>query len=225
MSKIYEFWHETEHLLNKRGYRRKRGVDYDMTFIPLNADDAHDLKYDSFKAEITLTTYPEVLYFKGDLTALRTMDYPIIEGDFTVLVVSKRLLALLTAIKPFAYKAIPVIIYDAAYTDYPFTGNPFLQNFASKGDVPINTDFVFIKLLRHFSMDKDNSVFTLEPFMGKELFTGIKKLEVLEPEDGLDPLFRIKEKCINLFITDDARQEIERQGINGVICEEIHNIP
>ncbi|GHU77747.1 hypothetical protein FACS189462_0420 [Spirochaetia bacterium] len=219
MSKIYEFDHETEHLLNKRGYYRKRGVDYDMTFIPF--DGAQRLKYDSFKPEMTLNTYPEVLYFKGDLAVLHTMDYPIIEEDyFTLLVVSKRLLALLTAIKPFAYKAIPVIIYDAAYT-----GNPFLPDGALKDDVPINTDFVFIKLLRHFSLDKENSVFTLRSIMGKERITGIKKLEVLEPEDGLDSLFRIKEKKIQLFITDEARQEIERQGINGVICEEIHNIP
>jgi hypothetical protein len=153
---------------------------------------------------------PQVIYAEGVLEALEHTDIPITKGS-QLLVISKGLLELLLTIKPFAYRAIPLVIVDDAER-----GEKFLSSGEVCPGVKTNTNYVLVKLLRHVPMDREKSIYRQCMIGGGEFISGIKKLELIEPEDGLDPIFRVKEISSSLFVTEEARIKMEQQRIQGI---------
>jgi hypothetical protein len=165
--------------------------------------------------EETIIANPEVLYAEGILEALEYTDYPI-QSKQHLLIISKRLLELLLTIKPFAYQATPMVIVDSAA---PI--DRYLPSGEVKPGIKTNTDYVWVKLLRNVPLDREKSIYHQKMREGKEFISRIKKLVLIEPEDGLDPIFRVKERPSALFITKEAREQLEQQGIQGILCKEV----
>jgi hypothetical protein len=225
MTTFYRVFDEDSHLLD---------MDYDIYFIWLwengkrinlshdtdeDMDNGIKLLRDNLSEETLLN--PEIIYAEGNLEALEYTDYPILKTNPLSLVISKRLLELLLTIKPFAYRVTPlVIINDIAQRE-----EKYLPSGEVKPGVKTNTDYVLVKLLRHVPMDREKSIYRQSMYEGKEFISWIEPLELLEPEDGLDPIFRVKEIPESLFVTKEAREQMEQHEIQGILYKEVTYIP
>jgi hypothetical protein len=213
MSTFYRVYEDTSHLVD---------MDDDIQFslliengkrINLGSDDDDlvnliTLIRDNLREETLIN--PQVIYAEGVLEALEHTDIPITRGS-QLLVISKRLLDLLLTIKPFDYRAIPLVIVDDTEREIQF-----LPSGEVRPGVKTNTNYVLVKLLRHVPMDREKSIYRQKIFEGKESISGISKLELIEPEDGLDPIFRVKETSSSLFVTEEAQIKMEQHGIQGI---------
>jgi hypothetical protein len=225
MTTFYRVYEDDSHLLD---------MDYDIYFIWLwengkrinlshdtdeDIDNRMKLSRDNISEETLLN--PEVIYAEGNLEALEYTDLPILKKNPSLLVISKRLLELLLTIKPFAYRATPlVIINDIAQRE-----EKYLPSGEVNPGVKTNTDYVLVKLLQHVPMDREKSIYSQSMIGGRELISGIEPLVLLEPQDGLDPIFRVKERSATLFATEEARIKMEQQGIQGIAYYEGTYLP
>jgi hypothetical protein len=172
--------------------------------MPFNGVEKLEKKYMGASKNID---YPDIIYAAGNLDTLANTDYPIVKGS-NLLIISKRFLDVLLAIKQFDFTAIPVTIYDGLETD------PFLKNGELKSFVKRRTDFLYIKLLNLIAIDRENS----EYHSGKHRISryGISKLSLIIPDDGLDPIFRMRQCPEPVLITKEACKTAKKQGIKGV---------
>jgi hypothetical protein len=219
MTTFYRVYEDTSHLLD---------MDYDIYFswlwengkrIHLVSDDGLDnlitLIRDNLREETIIN--PQVIYAEGKLKALEDTDIPITSGS-QLLVISKGLLELLLTIKPFAYRAIPLVIVDDIIRKR--NEEKYLPSGEVKPGVKTNTNYVLVKLLRHVLMDREKSIYRQKIIEGEEFISGISKLELIEPEDGLDPIFRVKERPATLLATEEAKEQMEQHGIKGIVYYE-----
>jgi hypothetical protein len=224
MTTFYQVYVDHSHLLD---------MDYDIYFswlwengkqIHLVSDDGLDnlitLIRDNLKEETIIN--PQVIYAEGKLKALEDTDLPITSGS-QLLVISKGLLELLLTIKPFAYRAIPLVIVDDIIRKR--NEEKYLPSGEVKPGVKTNTNYVLVKLLRHVPMDREKSIYSQCMIGAREFISGIEPLVLLEPQDGLDPLFRVKERSETLFVTKEARIKMEQQGIKGTVYYEGTYLP
>jgi hypothetical protein len=65
---------------------------------------------------------------------------------------------------------------------------------------------VLVKLLRHVPLDREKSKYGISKLDGKYFISWIKPLVLREPQDGLDPIFRVKEQSATLFVTDTGKE-------------------
>jgi hypothetical protein len=157
---------------------------------------------------------PEVIYAEGNLESLEDTDLPIVRSCHSFLVISRRLLDLLLTIKSFAYRATPLVIVDDTEREQ------FLPSGEVRPGVKTNTNYVLVKLLRHVPLDREKSIYSQCMIGEREFISGIKPLVLLEPEDGLDPIFRVKERPATRFVTEEARIKMEQHGIQGMLYAE-----
>ncbi|MFY7827952.1 MAG: imm11 family protein [Flectobacillus sp.] len=158
---------------------------------------------------------PKILYFQSNFDMIPQYDYPY--TDLYTPIISKRMLKVLLEISSFDYSAIPVTMIDFTYLEKPFDEEGNL-----KSDVPVNNDYVAIYLLNHLDIiDFDNSSFE-KGFLDVLFFSN---LVIKEPELGLPSVFKLKDYQVPLFVSSEAKEALERNGIKGCVFEPVEVTP
>lgn len=188
----------------------KVDADYDAYCLPFKGKDifgAHMMGINDFD-------YPDMIYFQADFLSIPFYDF--VSIDLTFHVMSKNMLEILTSIKGFKYTTIPVTMIDDS-----FLGNPFEKEGKLKPEVPINTNYGAIQL-KEFSnvFDYQSSIYKADLVFPEEIGQ-IEKLVLKNPNFGFLPLFKIKEAPQHLFVSDEAKIELERKKIQGCLFEEV----
>lgn len=151
-------------------------------------------------------------YFGGNLTTLVGTDFPVV-WDSQVMVgsqffiVSKHLLAVLRSVGDFTHTAIPITIYDGT-EKYPFLADGTLAE-----HIPRNTDYVRIVDLPKIPMNREMSRFSMHKTSqdNKQLY--FYELSLEEPEDGLPPIFQVRESSEMVFVTKETAIAMKAQGV------------
>lgn len=155
---------------------------------------------------------PNSLVYLGGLVFLQYIDYPYPLQDYGVM--SKRMLEVLLSVKPFPHQILPVVIKD------------WVEQSGDVANIPDNDDFVGVQLTEYVNVfDYKHSVYTKQTYTEpryneitreEEWFvTDVEEFRFLMPQEGLPPIFRIKESPVDLFISDEARQALKKAGITG----------
>ena len=76
--------------------------------------------------------------------------------------------------------------------------NPFLNN-KLRDDIKQTSDYVYLKLFQFVMIDKDNSKYN----------TRYGDFEIIKPEEGLAPIFRIRQLPERVFVTEDVCRAIQ----------------
>ncbi|GHU52044.1 hypothetical protein FACS189496_1510 [Bacilli bacterium] len=178
---------------------------YDIwKIIPFKSIEKLETDYNNMNTD---TKYPDLIYAAGNMNTLAETDYPIVKNS-NLLIISKGFLDALLPVKQFEFIAVPVTVYDATEKE------PFLENGELTSLVERRTDFLYIKLLNFINIDRENSVFR----SGKHPQDNFdfKKLSLQIPEDGLDPIFRLRQFPNPVLINKEACKAAKKQGIKGV---------
>lgn len=148
---------------------------------------------------------PERIYFEANVETVRQVDY--VDNDSGWPIMSERMRAILLPRAP-RHRVIPVIMLD----DTVPPAKRFKDNVPRPG-VAIE-GFAAVQLLeRTDAMDMERSSFTPhERFPGRA--SDVEKL--VFKEVALPSLFRLSTYPSPLFVSADARAELERAGIRGV---------
>jgi hypothetical protein len=192
----YYFFTKNDH----RWYEIARLEEYehfDIRLLPFEGSE--QIKVDSGSDKYRMQ-YPPQLFFSGNFETVERIDYPVVDG-YQLPVISRKFLNLLESVKPFYYDTIPVTIFDA------FAKDPFLTSMALKENVKRTTEYVYLKIKQFVMLDKDNS----DKNAGRSKY--FYHLEVFEPDEGLDPIFRIRQCPSRIFITEAIRDAIEKLKI------------
>lgn len=148
--------------------------------------------------------------------------YDFIQNEFGIPVLSNRFIDLLNLYDDKELKLVPVILLDDIIPP-----NKIYKTFGKgiKKDVPINTDFNTVKFNKQFDYcDLEKSSFRKLRSQPDSL--GILKQVVLkEPKNGFPSLFRIKESISMLFVSGEAKEALESNGIKGCLFDEVEVTP
>jgi hypothetical protein len=186
----YLFWKHND----KRRSLIMRLLEYehfDIRLLPFEGSEQLRVDAEAGKRRIS---YPDPFYFTGNFDTLENTDYPIVE-NYQLPIFSKKFLSVLESVRPFAYEAVPVTIFDFLQK----TQAPFLPGGALREDVKKTTDYVYLKLFQFVTLENSRS----RPNFGNDI-------EIIEPEEGLDPVFRVRQIPQRLFITEEARTAIDQ---------------
>jgi hypothetical protein len=201
--KAFKLDWEYEHLLD---------MEEDASYIQ-TSDDDENLRF--YINGIEPKETPSIIYFQANFNVISDeSDYPIV--DLGIPVVSKKMLKVLTDLKNFEFKEISTCMIDDT-----FSGKIFNEKKELLDNVPTNRKFITLQILSYTScFDYDNSVF--RPLRSNPDLPGIiKKMVLKEPDKGFPPIFRIKESSSKLFVSEEAKEALERADIKGCIFEEV----
>lgn len=153
---------------------------------------------------------PKTIYFQANLDLIPRYDYPL--TDLRIPILSKKMLSTLINVKEFEFRSTPIVMIDFRYLDYPFDSKEQL-----KSDVQRNYDYVAIQIMEYSDcFDYKNSVF--EMFLSRVSY--ISKLVLKCPIEGFPPVFILKE-CPFIFVSKDAKEALEANGIKGCVFEPV----
>jgi hypothetical protein len=194
-----EFWHLKEYheyffwTFNEPRFPEIRRLaeyeHFDMRLLPFEGSE--QLRMDAEKTKHNIS-FPEPLYFIGNFETVENTDYPIID-NYQLPIISKKLLSVLESVKPFAYKAIPVTVFDFLVKD------PFLPDGTLRDEVKRTTDYVYLQFFQFVLIENSRSRSDICP-----------DFEIDLPEEELDPIFRVRQLPQRLFITREARRAIDQ---------------
>ena len=172
---------------------------FDIRLLPFEGSE--QIKKDAEKEKYCIK-YPNCLYFTGDFhkSKLERTDYPIVD-NYQLLVVSKKLLSIIDLVKPFKRDIVPTVIFDF------LENNPFIENREIRNDVKQTSDYVYLKLFQFVMIDRENTSQYDKNTKYKWDFN------IQMPEEGLDPIFRIRQLPGRVFITEDVYRAIEENNI------------
>ena len=162
---------------------------FDMRLFQFPGSDK--IKRDA-ESEKYCLTYPPQLYFAGDFhnSKVERTDYPII-ADYQLPVISKKLLSVMDSVKKFEHNVIPIVVFD--FLDE----NPFIDN-ELRENIIRSYNYVYIKLFKFVLIDKITTNSFDKHTKHKWGFDPIK------PEEGFDPIFRVRQLPERIFISEEA---------------------
>ena len=148
----------------------------------------------------------ESIRTKGAHIQIEGLDYILSNPKLPVM--SKRMLSVLESVRDFPHQTIPVRIKDTVL----ITGAD--GKFQSSGKV--NTDYVAVQLLEQLDiLDRDKSIYK-PSVINPDNIGHIKKLVLKVPEEGLPPIFRIRDNRTYLYVSPEAKAALEEAGITGI---------
>ena len=171
---------------------------FDIRLLPFEGSDK--IKRDA-ESEKYYINYPDRLYFSGDFheSKLERTDYPIIDG-YQLPVISKKLLSVIDSVKPFKRDIVPAVIFDFQEK------NPFNENNELRYGVKQTSDYVYLKLFQFVTIDKVKTKIDKD----SKFFWNFN---IETPDEGLDPIFRIRQFPERVFITEDVFHAINENNI------------
>jgi hypothetical protein len=188
----YYFWTKNKHRWNEIK-RLEEYEDFDICLLPFEGSEKTGMEAKIVERHISCPGQP--LYFTGNFETLENTDYPVAK-EYQFPIISKKLLSLLESVKPFVYETIPVTIFDFLARD------PFLPCGILRDEVKRTTDYVYLKVFQFVMMENSRWKPNIFP-----------EFEILEPVEELDPLFRVRQLPQRLFISQEAREAIDRYNI------------
>ena len=162
---------------------------------------------------------PEPVQFDTnfELLELEVPDYPNNTARWPIM--SRRMLDVLLSVREFPYHEIPVIlVQDTAPVDvrYDVFGRPRPEY--SK------TDYVAVQLAQYTdAIDMEKSSFRTISFLPSHI-ARFEKLVLSVPPEGLPPLFHMEAYAVQLFVSAEARDALERAGIRGPVYVPLRQI-
>jgi hypothetical protein len=174
---------------------------FDIRLLPFEG--SGQIKMDA-ESEKDKMKYPDCLYFSGDFhnSKLERTDYPIVD-NYQLLVISKKLLAIIDSVKPFKRDIIPTVIFDF------LEKKPFNEKNEIRNNIKQTSDYVYIKLFQFVTIDKENTSQYDKNTKYKWDFN------ITMQEEGLEPIFRIRQLPGRVFITENVYKAIEENNIKN----------
>lgn len=152
-----------------------------------------------------------------ELLELEVPDYPNNTARWPIM--SRRMLDVLLSVREFPYHEVPVILVDdtaPVEVRYDALGRPRPEY--------SRTDFVAVQLAQYTdAIDMDKSKFDVWPMMPSRISL-FERLVLSVPPEGLPPLFRMEAYAIQLFVSAEARDALERAGIRGPVYVPLRQI-
>lgn len=198
--------------------------------LEVQNNEIQDLDYDAYALDFEGLGYlgarlmiprefscPNPMCFLTDFRFIADWDY--IDNDQAIPILSDRFVQVLQSIGEFNHRVLPITMIDDSYLEHQFDENSNL-----KSEVGRNSAFCALHLLEYTDVfDFENSDFELDDYDDdSEPEVGyIDELVLKEPENGFPPIFRIKEDLTLLFVSEEAKQAIEKEGLVGCIFEEV----
>lgn len=154
---------------------------------------------------------PEIIYFQANLGVISKIDYPI--TDLNIQIMSNKMIKTLLNIKKVNIREISIKMVDDMYFDPLFIDNILSLN------VAVINDFKAIQLMNFTKcFDYINSIYE-EDFL---LPVGhISKMVLKQPKDGFPPIFKIEESSSNIFVSQEGKDALERENLNGCLFENV----
>jgi len=198
----YYFLKKNIHGLSENEIRKLQEYEhFDIRLLPFKGSDQIKKAVENEKFQII---YPDRLYFTGDFhnSKLEQTDYPIV-GVYQLLVISKKLLSIIDSVKQFSRDIVQAVIFDFLEMD------PFNENSELKDQIKQTFDYVFVKLNNFVLIDNEDT----SKFNKRTKYKW--DFNIVMPEDGLDPIFRIKQIPERIFITEAVYKAIEEYNIKN----------
>ena len=174
--------------------------------LEVSQDVLESIFFDNAIYEIEPLNLPNPIICEAEPGFIQYVDYAH-TNFFTSGVMTKRMLKVLQSVKPFDCRVYPIKAVD--FVTFP------IRNLAP------NNDFVAVQLTEYLDVfDYENSVYEkyiyFDEITGEEKSYPIEKMVLKKPKEGYPPIFRIKEKGVLLYISDEARQALKKANITGV---------
>lgn len=185
-------------------------ADHDAYCLPFDGKDligAHMMGIRDFQV-------PGRLYLLADFLSIPVYDF--IDIDLTFHVISVKMLKVLNNSGNFKYSVVPVTMIDDSFLDDPFDKNGEL-----KGNVPVNNGYVALQLKEYLEVfDYEKSTYQPDLVFPEEVGR-IVDMVLKSPQLGFPPLFKIKEALPFLFVSEAAKEQLEKNKIAGCCFEEV----
>jgi hypothetical protein len=163
---------------------------------------------------VTKAQMPADLKFVGFNDLFTRTDYPYLPGIESWPIMSRKMLNILLSLGNFSHQIIPVIFKR-------------ISNLLSVSKERENLllahghDFIILQLLNYSDLlDRDNSDYTIEHetnLIGEPVeITNINKVVLKKPVGGFPPIFRIREKKVRLYVSAEAKEALEKAGVQGL---------
>ena len=195
----YFFFTKTIHKLGENKIQQLQEYEhFDIRLLSFEGSD--QIKKDAENGKYCIT-YPDRLYFSGDFheNKLERTVYPIVD-NYQLLVIRKNFLTVIDSVKSFKRDIVPTVIFDF------LEKNPFNKNKEIRKDIKQTSDYVYLKLFQFVMINKVNTKYD------KNIkFKWDFNIEM--PEEGLDPIFRIRQLPGRVFVTEDVYNAIEENNI------------
>jgi hypothetical protein len=155
---------------------------------------------------------PADLLFVGFDDLFVYTDYPYILETRLWPIMSRKMLVVLLSLGNFSHQLIPVTFKCVSDFLSPYEK---IQETSSI----FNYNFLIIQLLEHLdAFDMDRSDYTKTPYESnpKAERINIHKMVLKEPVNGFPPIFRVKEDETSLYVSAEAKEALEKAGIQGL---------
>lgn len=180
-----------------------KGTMYDATLVPF---EGHE--YICGWQGTEMHRLAEPVWFEADLKTTQKSDYPCNDVNWPIM--SPRMLDVLRGIGDFPHRLISV-----RFVDRRARGPARYQPDGTLRPDVVDDRFAVVQLTEHIDVvDWEQSTFRPSQIEPKSGF--FEKLTLVEPPDGLPPLFRIPSSTSLLLVSAAARRALESVGIRGV---------
>jgi hypothetical protein len=172
------------------------------------------LKIEFWKPQL-IQGLPEIITFDALLLFTEMVDF--VYNDAHWPIVSKRMLNALESMIDFSCQIIPLVLADIEVKYNKELKQDVLSDIK-------NYNYIALQLLEHLNIfDWDNSEYTLlhkknptvPPVAPNRLFE-LNKLVLKEPAEGYPPIFRITALPRHLFVSAQAKAQLEDHNIQGI---------
>ncbi|BDC98837.1 imm11 family protein [Persicobacter psychrovividus] len=168
-----------------------------------------------FGADIISTRYfelPDEIYFQANFSIINEYDYLL--NSLMAPVMSNRMLEIITCLGDTNIRVIPVIMISDLYPVKSIDVNRI-----KKSDNLVNFNFRIIQIMTYTDVfDYGNSEYDNDFILP---VGNIHKLVLRKPLIGFPPIFRIKEKASEIFISQITKEALETANIKGCIFEPV----
>lgn len=154
---------------------------------------------------------PEKIYFQANFNLIPEYDYPL--TDINIPIMSKNMLNIVQKIGDFNFELVPIIMIDDTYLGERFDND---NNLIST--VPINDDYIAVRLTDglYDYLDMDNSVYRPSR-VNPNIPSRVRKVVLKEPQNGFPPIFRVKYTPSSLFLSNAAKEALEKANVKGCV--------
>jgi len=162
---------------------------------------------------------PKPMFFSADFKDDKFTDYPI--TDIHSPIMSQKMI---DVINP-NIKNHLVEIYPCTMVDDTFLETPFKEKGVLKAEVKRKSDYYVLQLNIFEDIFCDiKSVYDESLIFPGKIGT-IKKLVLKEPKDGFPLIFRISQFRGYLFVSEQTKNNLEKNNIKGCVFEEVETTP
>ncbi len=191
-------------------FNRDEDVENDAFHIPFVGDTefgANLIRNEDF-------SHPSLIYFRANFSALNRFDYLV--TDLHVPVMSNKMIATLLAGTNIGYKLIPTAMIDDTYlNEICDSENNLLPN------IPVINSYSILHLSEYLdAFDYNNSEYKTSAAIPGMI--RVRKLILRNSE--FPKIFRIRESAGKLFISGEAKKELESKKIRGCFFEKVEVI-